>query len=78
MRESKVISILIHATQLILWGCLTVVVLLPNNSLFAQDPDDVEDVEEFFGDDDDYDDYEDEDEYLDDDEYEDDEEFEDD
>ena len=60
MRESRVISILIHATQLILWGCLTVVVLLPNNSLFAQDPDDVEDVEEFFGDDEDYDEYEDE------------------
>ena len=78
MRESRVISILIHAAQLILWGCLTVVVLLPNNSLFAQDPDDVEDVEEFFGDDEDYDEYEDEDEYLDDDEYEDDEDFEDD
>ena len=78
MRESRVITILIHATQLILWGCLTVVVLLPNNSLFAQDPDDVEDVEEFFGDDEDYDEYEDEDEYLDDDEYEDDEDFEDD
>jgi len=52
------------------------VIILPSTKIYAQD--DVEDVEEFFGDDDEDEFYDDEDEYLDDDEYEDDEEFEDD
>ena len=47
------------------------VIILPSTKIYAQD--DVEDVEEFFGDDDEDEYYDDEDEYLDDDEYEDDE-----
>ena len=47
------------------------VIILPSTKIHAQD--DVEDVEEFFGDDDEDEYYDDEDEYLDDDEYEDDE-----
>ena len=60
--------------QVVLWALLSLLILAPTSSLYAQDPDDVDDVEEFFGDDDEYEDdeYED-DEYLDDDEYEDDE-----
>ena len=61
-------------TQLVLWVCLSILILAPTSNLYAQDPDDVDDVEEFWGDDEEYEDdeYED-DEYLDDDEYEDDE-----
>jgi hypothetical protein len=60
--------------QVVLWALLSLLILAPTSSLYAQDPDDVDDVEEFFGDDEEYEDdeYED-DEYLDDDEYEDDE-----
>ena len=60
--------------QVVLWALLSLLILAPTSSLYAQDPDDVDDVEEFFGDDDEYEDdeYED-DEYLDDEEYEDDE-----
>jgi len=60
--------------QVVLWALLSLLILAPTSSLYAQDPDDVDDVEEFFGDDEEYEDdeYED-DEYLDDEEYEDDE-----
>ncbi len=60
--------------QIVLWALLSLLILAPMSSLYAQDPDDVDDVEEFFGDDEEYEDdeYED-DEYLDDEEYEDDE-----
>ena len=74
MRERSHISILIRAAQFFLWACLSVFILLPSPDLYAQDPED--DVEEYWGDDDEYEEYEDEDEYLDDDEYEDDEEYE--
>ena len=60
--------------QVVLWALLSLLILAPTSSLYAQDPDDVDDVEEFFGDDEEYEDEEyEEDEYLDDDEYEDDE-----
>ena len=65
-------------TQLVLWVCLSILILAPTSNLYAQDPDDVDDIEEFWGDDEEYEDdeYED-DEYLDDEEYEDDEEYDD-
>ena len=71
MRESLFFSIIIRTARFILWACLSMVIILPSTKIFAQD--DVEDVEEFFGDDDEDEFYDDEDEYLDDDEYEDDE-----
>ena len=76
MRERTYISILIRATQFFLWACLSILILIPSSDLYAQDPED--DVEEYWGDDDEYEEYEDEDEYLDDDEYDDYEEYEDD
>ena len=74
MREILLFSIFIRTARFILWVCLSMVILLPTTDLYAQDSDDVDDVEEYWGDDDEYDEYDDEDEYLDDDEYEDDEE----
>ena len=69
------------------WIFLFLVIFVPTEGLYAQDPDDVDDVEEFWGDDEYDDEYEDDEEYLDDeyeyeddeydDEYEDDEEYED-
>ena len=67
MRESLLFSIIIRTARFILWACLSMVIILPSTKIYAQD--DVEDVEEFFGDDD-------EDEYEDDEEFEDDEDFE--
>ncbi len=79
MRESLLFSIFIRAAHFMLWVCLSMVFLLPSTDLYAQDSDDVDDVEEYWGDDDEYEDeYDDEDEYLDDDEYEDEDEYEDD
>ena len=77
MRESLLFSIFISAARFTLWVCLSMVILLPSTNLYAQDSDDVDDVEEYWGDDDEYDEYEDDDEYLDDEEYEDDEEYDD-
>ena len=71
MRESLLFSIIIRTARFMLWACLSMVIILPSTKIYAQD--DVEDVEEFFGDDDEDEYYDDEDEYLDDDEYEDDE-----
>ena len=63
---------------MVLWIYLCILILAPTSNLYAQDPDDVDDIEEFWGDDEEYEDdeYED-DEYLDDEEYEDDEEYDD-
>jgi hypothetical protein len=74
MSERMMISFLNRYAQTILWVFLSLLILAPSSNLYAQDPDDIDDVEEFFGDDDEYEDdeYED-DEYLDDEEYEDDE-----
>ena len=74
MSKRITLSFLFGNAQVVLWALLSLLILAPTSSLYAQDPDDVDDVEEFFGDDDEYEDdeYED-DEYLDDDEYEDDE-----
>ena len=52
-------------------GLLFIVIFSPSSALVAQD-----DVEEYWGDDEEYDEYEDEDEYLDDDEYEDEDKYE--
>ena len=59
-------SIIYRVIQLFIWVLLFIVILSPSSTLVAQD-----DVEEYWGDDEEYDEYEDEDEYLDDDEYED-------
>ncbi len=75
MSERMIISFFIRTIQFVLWVCLSTLILVPSSSLYAQDPDDVDDVEEFFGDDEEYEDEEYEDEYLDDEEYEDDEEY---
>jgi hypothetical protein len=74
MSKRITLSFLIGNAQVFLWALLSLLILAPTSSLYAQDSDDVDDVEEFFGDDEEYEDdeYED-DEYLDDDEYEDDE-----
>ena len=71
MSKRITLSFLIGNAQVVLWALLSLLILAPTSSLYAQDSDD---VEEFFGDDEEYEDdeYED-DEYLDDDEYEDDE-----
>ena len=57
-------SICHKAIQLLVWGFVFMAVISPSSILVAQD-----DVEEYWGDDEEYDEYEDEDEYLDDDEY---------
>ena len=78
MSKRILFSFLNRMTQLVLWVCLSILILAPTSNLYAQDPDDVDDIEEFWGDDEEYEDdeYED-DEYLDDEEYEDDEEYDD-
>ena len=58
MRERTYISILIRATQFLLWACLSILILIPSSNLYAQDPED--DVEEYWGDDEAYEEYEDE------------------
>ena len=65
-------SIFHKFTQMLIWGFVFMAVISPSSILVAQD-----DVEEYWGDDEEYDEHEDEDEYLDDDEYEDEEEYED-
>ena len=50
MRESLLFSIIIRTARFVLWACLSMVIILPSTKIYAQD--DVEDVEEFFGDDD--------------------------
>ena len=66
MRESAYISILNRVLHILLWACLSIVVFLPQSILYSQDYDDDDEVEEYFGGDEEYeDDYE--DEYLDDD-----------
>ena len=65
-------SIIFKVIQLFIWVFLFIVIVSPSSTLVAQD-----DVEEYWGDDEEYDEYEDEDEYLDDDEYEDGDEYED-
>ena len=69
MSKRITLSFLFGNAQVVLWALLSLLILAPTSSLYAQDPDDVDDVEEFFGDDEEYED----DEYLDDEEYEDDE-----
>ena len=56
MSERITISFLFRTAQIVLWALLTLVILAPTSNLYAQDPDDVEDVEEFFGDDEEYED----------------------
>ena len=70
MSERMNFSILIRAAQILLWVCLFFLVIVPSSTVFGQDSED--DVEEYFGEDDEYED----DEYLDD-EYLDDEEYDD-
>lgn len=72
MLKRIVFSFLLGTSKYALWIFLSCLILIPSNSLYAQDPDDIDDVEEFFGDDEEYyddEEYED-DEYLDDEEYE--------
>ena len=52
---------------LLLWAFLSLLVLAPASSLYAQDPDEEEDLQEFFGDDEEF--FEDEEEYLEDEEF---------
>ena len=52
----------------LLWAFLTLLILAPASNLYAQDPDEEEDLQEFFGDDEEF--FEDEEEYLDDEELE--------
>ena len=52
MREILLFSIFIRTARFILWACLSMVILLPSTDLYAQDSDDVDDVEEYWGDDD--------------------------
>ena len=60
----------------LIWAFLTLLILAPASNLYAQDPDEEEDLQEFFGDDEEF--FEDEEEYLDDEEFDDeDEEFDD-
>jgi len=73
MLKRIVFSFLLSTSKYILWIFLSCLILFPTSSLYAQDPDDIDDVEEFFGDDEEYDDEYEDDEYLDDEEYEDDE-----
>ena len=72
MLERINFSVLLKHAHILLWAILTVAIVSPSSTLYAQD-----DVEEYWGDDEEYDEYEDEDEYLDDDEYEDEDEDED-
>ena len=64
MLERINFSVLLKHAHILLWAILTVAIVSPSSTLYAQD-----DVEEYWGDDEEYDEYEDEDEYLDDDEY---------
>jgi hypothetical protein len=57
----------------LIWVFITLLVLAPASNLHAQDPDEEEDLQEFFGDDEEF--FEDEEEYLEDEEFGDDEEF---
>ena len=52
---------------LLLWAFLSLLILVPASSLYAQDPDEEEDLQEFFGDDEEF--FEDEEEYLEDEEF---------
>ena len=54
MRERTNISILVRAIQILLWASLSVLILIPSSNLYAQDPED--DVEEYWGDDEEYED----------------------
>ena len=45
MSERMIISFFIRTIQLVLWVCLSTLILIPSSSLSAQDPDDVDDVE---------------------------------
>ena len=56
MSERMILSFFIRTIQIVLWVCLSTLILIPSSSLYAQDPDDVDDVEEYWGDDEDYDD----------------------
>ncbi|MGY8764871.1 MAG: hypothetical protein ACKVLE_09070, partial [Fidelibacterota bacterium] len=62
MSKRITLSFLIGNAQVFLWALLSLLILAPTSSLYAQDSDDVDDVEEFFGDDEEYED----DEYEDD------------
>ena len=57
MLERINISIFKRIVYYLLWTCLSTAFILPTSILHAQD----EDVEEYWGDDEEYDDYEDED-----------------
>ena len=71
MLERFNFSIFLKIAQVSIWGFLFLIIISPSATLVAQD-----DVEEYWGDDEEYDEYDDEDEYLDDDEYEDEDEYE--
>ena len=51
MLERMTLSFLFRTAQIVLWAFLSLLILAPNSTLYAQDPDDVDDVEEFFGED---------------------------
>ena len=57
----------------LIWAFIILLVLVPTSNVYAQDPDEEEDLQEFFGDDEEF--FEDEEEYLEEDEFSDDEEF---
>ena len=66
MLERLNFSIFLEVAKISIWGLVFIAIIGPSTVLVAQD-----DVEEYWGDDEEYDEFEDEDEYLDDDEYED-------
>jgi len=73
MLKSNQCSFRVSLPLYLIWVFLTLLVLAPASNLHAQDPDEEEDLQEFFGDDEEF--FEDEEEYLEDEEFGDDEEF---
>ena len=73
MLKSNHCSSRIRLPLYLIWVSLTLLILAPASSLYAQDPDEEEDLQEFFGDDEEF--FEDDEEYLEDEEFGDDEEF---
>ena len=54
MSKRITLSFLFGNAQVVLWALLSLLILAPTSSLYAQDPDDVDDVEEYWGDDEEY------------------------
>ena len=52
MRKDSILPITIYIARYLLWA-LFILLIIPSENLYAQDVDDVDDIEEFFGDEDD-------------------------